>query len=122
MVITVFGDTVLKPGKERAEAKLVEQLDPIVRAMPRFISNDAYVGEDGEEIGIIRFDSPKSMRAYTWGGRPSLDLVGHPVLPRDATPLWWSGPSRSRSRAALRASARRGMGNPPPPPHSGCRA
>jgi antibiotic biosynthesis monooxygenase (ABM) superfamily enzyme len=61
MVITVFGDTVLKPGKERAEAKLVEQLDPIARAMPGFISNNAYVGEDGEEIGIIRFDSRKSL-------------------------------------------------------------
>jgi antibiotic biosynthesis monooxygenase (ABM) superfamily enzyme len=38
MIITVFGDTVLKPGKEQAEAKLVEELDPIVRAMPGFIS------------------------------------------------------------------------------------
>jgi antibiotic biosynthesis monooxygenase (ABM) superfamily enzyme len=61
MVIIVFGDTVLKPGKEQAEAKLVEQLDPIVRAMPGFISNNAYVGENGEEIGIIRFDSRKSL-------------------------------------------------------------
>jgi antibiotic biosynthesis monooxygenase (ABM) superfamily enzyme len=61
MVITVFGDTDRKPRKEQAEAKLVEQLNPIVRAMPGFISNNACVRENGEEIGIIRFDSPKSL-------------------------------------------------------------
>ena len=31
-------------------------------------------------------------------------------------------PGYAMDRAALRASARRGTGNPPPPPHSGCRA
>jgi heme-degrading monooxygenase HmoA len=64
MVITVFGDTVLKPGKEKAEGKLVEKLDPILRAMPGFISNKAFRGEDGEEIGIIRFDSRQSLDAW----------------------------------------------------------
>jgi len=61
MIISVFGDVVLKPGKEQAEAKLVDQLDPILRAMPGFISGNAYVGENGEEIGIFRFDSRKSL-------------------------------------------------------------
>jgi heme-degrading monooxygenase HmoA len=64
MVITVFGDTVVKPGKEKAEDKLVEELDPILRAMPGFISIKAYRGEDGEEIGIIRFDSRRSLDAW----------------------------------------------------------
>ncbi len=61
MVITVFGDTVLKPGKEQAEERLVDKLDPILRAMPGFISINTYRGEDGEEIGIIRFDSRESL-------------------------------------------------------------
>jgi antibiotic biosynthesis monooxygenase (ABM) superfamily enzyme len=61
MIITVFGNTIVKPGKEQAEQKLVDKLVPIIRAMPGFISNNAYVGEDGEEIGIIRFDTRKSL-------------------------------------------------------------
>jgi heme-degrading monooxygenase HmoA len=64
MIITVFGDTIVKPGKEKAEDKLVERLDPIMRAMPGFISITAYRGEDGEEIGIIRFDSRQSLDAW----------------------------------------------------------
>jgi heme-degrading monooxygenase HmoA len=64
MIITVFGDTVVKPGKEEAEDKLVERLDPILRAMPGFISIKAYRGEDGEEIGIIRFDTRQSLEAW----------------------------------------------------------
>ena len=68
MVVTLFGETVVKPGKEQAEEKLVDKLDPILRAMPGFISIDAYCSDEGEEIGIIRFDSRQSLDAWMHEG------------------------------------------------------
>ncbi len=57
MIITLFGDVVVRPGKEEAEAKFVDKLSPILHAMPGFISIKSYVADDGEELGVIRFDS-----------------------------------------------------------------
>ena len=93
MVITVFGDTVVKPGKEKAEDNLVEKLDPILRAMPGFISIKAYRGEDGEEIGIIRFDSRQSLEAWM---QESL----HPRLRMSPTRFTSASGSRPRRRTA----------------------
>ncbi len=62
MVITIFGNTVVRPGKEEAEAKLAARLATILRQMPGFISYKTFVAEDGEEIGVIRFDSREVAR------------------------------------------------------------
>ncbi len=68
MVITIFGNTVVRPGKEDGEAELVAKLEPILRQMPGFISYKHYVAEDGEEIGIIRFDSRESLDGWVHEG------------------------------------------------------
>ena len=47
MIITLFGDLVVKPGKENEEEGIYQKLKPIVEAMPGFISMKSYVADDG---------------------------------------------------------------------------
>jgi heme-degrading monooxygenase HmoA len=61
MTITLFGDLVVRPGKEDEEERIYLKLKPIVEAMPGFISMKSYVADDGEELGIIRFNSRESL-------------------------------------------------------------
>ena len=68
MVICIFGNTIVKAGKEDAEAGWSARLEPILRSMPGFISSKSYTAEDGEEIGLIRFDSPESLYAWAHEG------------------------------------------------------
>jgi hypothetical protein len=37
MIISLFGDTRVRADKQEAEARLVEQMEPILRSMPGFI-------------------------------------------------------------------------------------
>ncbi len=69
MVICIFGNTVVKPGMEEAEAKLADKLAAILSKMPGFISSKSYVADDGEEIGLIRFDSRESLDAWAHEGQ-----------------------------------------------------
>jgi antibiotic biosynthesis monooxygenase (ABM) superfamily enzyme len=64
MIITLFGDAVVRPGKEAREERLHQKLESIVEAMPGFISMKYYVADDGEEIGVIRFDSRESLDGW----------------------------------------------------------
>ncbi len=64
MIITLFGDTVVKPGKEEHDARLSAKLDPILRSMPGFISYKSYRADDGEEIGLIRMASREALDAW----------------------------------------------------------
>jgi antibiotic biosynthesis monooxygenase (ABM) superfamily enzyme len=69
MVICIFGNTIVKPGKEDEEAKLADKLAAVLRTMPGFISSKSYTAEDGEEIGLIRFDSRESLDAWAHEGQ-----------------------------------------------------
>lgn len=64
MVITLFGAIVVKPGKESDEDEIYTKLRPLLDAMPGFISMKSYVADDGEELGVIRFDSRESLDAW----------------------------------------------------------
>ena len=68
MVLNLFGGLRVRPGMEEREARLSDKLYEIVRAMPGFISYKTYAAEDGEEIGIIRFDSRESLDAWAHEG------------------------------------------------------
>lgn len=68
MIISLFGDTVVKPGKEAEDARLGEKLEPILRSMPGFISYKYYRADDGEEIGIIRMESREALDAWVQEG------------------------------------------------------
>ena len=64
MVICLFGATRVRPGMEERELRLHDEVLSIVRSMPGFVSYKDYTSEDGEEIGIIRFDSRESLDAW----------------------------------------------------------
>jgi heme-degrading monooxygenase HmoA len=64
MIITVFGDVRVRPGMEVREERLANHLAAIARAMPGFVSIKGYTGEDGEEIGIIRFTTREALDAW----------------------------------------------------------
>jgi heme-degrading monooxygenase HmoA len=85
MVICIFGDTIVKAGKEDAEAAWSARLDPVLRAMPGFISYKYYTAEDGEEIGLIRFDSRESLDAWAHEG---LHLEAQAAAPRIFERFW----------------------------------
>lgn len=68
MVICIFGNTIVKAGKEDAEAAWSAKLEPILRSMPGFISSKSYTSEDGEEIGLIRFESREALDAWAHEG------------------------------------------------------
>jgi heme-degrading monooxygenase HmoA len=68
VIISLFGDTVVKPGKEGESARLVEKLDPILRSIPGFISYKSYRADDGEEIGIIRMESRGALDEWVHEG------------------------------------------------------
>lgn len=69
MIVSLFGDTRVRPGREEREARLVEEMEPILRAMPGFISYKYYEAEDGEGIGIIRFETREQLDAWVHEGR-----------------------------------------------------
>jgi heme-degrading monooxygenase HmoA len=69
MIITIFGHTVVKAGMEAAEERLASKVGSVLREMPGFISFKTYHGEDGDEIGIIRFDTREHLDAWVNEGR-----------------------------------------------------
>jgi len=68
MIVTLFGNVVVKEGQEEGEARLSDKLLPILSGMPGFISYKNYRADDGEEVGIIRFDSRESLDAWVHEG------------------------------------------------------
>jgi antibiotic biosynthesis monooxygenase (ABM) superfamily enzyme len=47
MIISLFGEVVVKPDKEADEARLTDKLSPILRSIPGFISSKNYRADDG---------------------------------------------------------------------------
>jgi antibiotic biosynthesis monooxygenase (ABM) superfamily enzyme len=83
MVITLFGDTIVRPGRERAEAKLASKLGDVLRQMPGFISFKTYVGEDGDELGVIRFETREQLEAWIHeGAHGAAQKVAHEYYQR----------------------------------------
>ena len=85
MVICIFGNTIVKAGKEDAEAAWSARLMPILSAMPGFISYKNYTAEDGEEVGLIRFDSRESLHAWAHEG---LHLEAQAAAPKIYERFW----------------------------------
>ena len=64
MIISIFGGTVLRPGMEGEEARVMDLLDPILRSMPGFISYKDYTADDSESIAIARFTTREALDAW----------------------------------------------------------
>jgi antibiotic biosynthesis monooxygenase (ABM) superfamily enzyme len=69
VIISLFGNVRVRPGMEEHEAKLTEELEQILRSMPGFISYKYYEAEDGEGIGIVRFETREHLEAWVHEGR-----------------------------------------------------
>lgn len=80
MVITIFGDVVVKAGMEEREERIADRLYSILEAMPGFISMKSYRADDGEELGVIRFDSRESLDEWmNEGAHAAAQKIGHEV-------------------------------------------
>jgi len=68
MIVSLFGDVVVKLGKEEEEARLTDKLSPILRSIPGFISSKTYRADDGEVIGLVRMESREALDAWVSEG------------------------------------------------------
>jgi heme-degrading monooxygenase HmoA len=64
MILTVFGTTWRVGADLAREARLSRRMAEIVSQRPGFISYKSYVAPDGEQIGIIRFESRAALKAW----------------------------------------------------------
>jgi heme-degrading monooxygenase HmoA len=64
MWLTVFGTTWREGADLDREARLSRRMAEIVSGRPGFISYKSYVAPDGEEIGIIRFESRDALKSW----------------------------------------------------------
>ena len=73
MVLVVFGTKMRDDADLEEYARHQQRMRELVQEIPGFISIKGFVGEDGEEISIARFESDedwvqvsKTIRDYTW--------------------------------------------------------
>jgi heme-degrading monooxygenase HmoA len=64
MVLCVFGITWKEGADLERETRLSRRMAEIVSRRPGFISYKSYVAADGDEIGIIRFESREALKAW----------------------------------------------------------
>lgn len=64
MIVSLYGDFVVKPGKEADDARLGAEMEAILRAVPGFISYKEYTADDGEVVGIIRMETREALDAW----------------------------------------------------------
>ena len=64
MILTVFGVTWKKGADLERELELSRHMADVVSQRPGFISYKSYTADDGDVIGIIRFDSRDALKAW----------------------------------------------------------
>ncbi len=64
MILTVFGTTWREGATREREAELSRHMAQIASRRPGFISYKSYLAADGDEIGIIRFESREALKAW----------------------------------------------------------
>jgi len=64
MVICVFGVTHRPDSDLELESRLVEKMADVASVMPGFISYKHYSALDGDDIGIIRFQSRDDLKRW----------------------------------------------------------
>jgi heme-degrading monooxygenase HmoA len=64
MILTVFGVTWKDGADLDRELELSRRMAETVSRRPGFISYKSYVAADGDEIGIIRFESREALKAW----------------------------------------------------------
>ena len=69
MVICLYGLRQRQVADQEAEADLFAELLAMARAKPGFIGYHVYGSEDGEELGVIRFETREALDS--WRDDPS---------------------------------------------------
>ena len=64
MVLVVFGTKMRKDADLDEYGRHSQRMNELVKQIPGFISIKGFVGEDGEEISIARFDSDDAVKAW----------------------------------------------------------
>ena len=64
MVICLYGLRGRSNSDSEAEAQLFAELLVAASAMPGFIGYHVYTSEDGEELGVIRFETREALDAW----------------------------------------------------------
>lgn len=64
MVICLYGLRARRHSDSRAEAELFDELLATARSLPGFIGYHLYESEDGEELGVIRFETREALDAW----------------------------------------------------------
>ncbi|WP_053386683.1 antibiotic biosynthesis monooxygenase family protein [Leucobacter japonicus] len=75
MIICLFGVRYKEGYDKKLEAKLDEMLIEALRTVQGFVSFHSYSAEDGEVLGVIRFDSKDALEA--WRNDPTHRSVWH---------------------------------------------
>jgi heme-degrading monooxygenase HmoA len=68
VIVVLFSTTHREDFPEAEYRETSARMHEIVEAMPGFISYKEYEAEDGEAVGVVRFESEESLRA--WGSHP----------------------------------------------------
>lgn len=69
MVICLYGLRQRCSSDSEAEAQLFAELLALARSKPGFIGYHVYTSEDGEELGVIRFETREALDA--WRNNPT---------------------------------------------------
>jgi heme-degrading monooxygenase HmoA len=64
MVICLYGLRARGDADRQAEAQLFDELLAKARSQPGFIGYHVYTSEDGEELGLIRFETSEDLEAW----------------------------------------------------------
>ena len=64
MVICLYGLRARADADTAAEAQLFGELLAEARSQPGFIGYHAYTSQDGEELGVIRFETREDLEAW----------------------------------------------------------
>jgi heme-degrading monooxygenase HmoA len=64
MVVCLYGLRARGDADRQAEARLFDELLAVARSRPGFIGYHVYASEDGEELGVIRFETREALQAW----------------------------------------------------------
>ena len=64
MVICLFGQRYREGADLPEEARITSELLGALRRIPGFVAYNLYTAEDGEALGVIRFESREALEAW----------------------------------------------------------
>ena len=63
MIVTVFRSRV-KPEVQQEYMQWASRMSALAKEMPGYISHKGFIGEDGEKVTIVEFESEETQRAW----------------------------------------------------------